>query len=202
METISIFVDGAFSSGKTEFIRAISEIEVVSVEPIKKDPSKLSPSLDFGRLTIDDGCVLYFYGRSGSARMLLIEDPNFLQKHRHHCGLIGVVDSVYFEHIQTYSTNRPTDTFIKDHAAIAGIHTIRKRELPFLLVASKQDKEGARSVEEMREVLQLDDNVKLLPCSAKTDPVGVYRAVRELLTMLPQDELVKRAVDRLDGMIG
>ncbi|PJF32569.1 MAG: GTP-binding protein, partial [Phototrophicales bacterium] len=64
MQTVKMVITGPFSSGKTEFIRSISEIEVVSTErDIKEDTAERSEkeqttvAMDFGRITVDDDLV-------------------------------------------------------------------------------------------------------------------------------------------------
>lgn len=66
-----IVVTGPFNSGKTTFIGAISEIEVVSTE--KKTGRGASRcdttvAMDFGRITFPDGYVLHLYGTPGQGR--------------------------------------------------------------------------------------------------------------------------------------
>jgi signal recognition particle receptor subunit beta len=66
-------VTGPFNSGKTQFIRAISEIDVVSTErKISSDPEKVKDettvAMDFGRITVDDDLILYLFGTPGQKR--------------------------------------------------------------------------------------------------------------------------------------
>ncbi|MDX9953622.1 MAG: ATP/GTP-binding protein, partial [Anaerolineae bacterium] len=73
MQTLKIVVTGPFSSGKTEFIQSVSEIDVVSTE--KKISSRAerikeatTVAMDFGRITIDDELILYLFGTPGQRR--------------------------------------------------------------------------------------------------------------------------------------
>ena len=66
-----IVVTGPFNSGKTTFISAISEIEVVATE--RKTGSgrgkcNTTVAMDFGRITFPDGYVLHLYGTPGQDR--------------------------------------------------------------------------------------------------------------------------------------
>lgn len=60
MQTVKMVITGPFSSGKTEFIRSISEIDVVTTERgITSDAEKAikgltTVAMDFGRITVDD----------------------------------------------------------------------------------------------------------------------------------------------------
>ncbi len=73
MQTLKIVVTGPFSSGKTEFIQSVSEINVVSTErKISSDEehrvkSATTVAMDFGRITIDDELILYLFWDPGPA---------------------------------------------------------------------------------------------------------------------------------------
>ncbi|MGQ0605260.1 MAG: GTP-binding protein, partial [Anaerolineales bacterium] len=67
MQAVKMVVTGPFNSGKTQFIRAISEIDVVATErKISSDAEKVKESttvaMDFGRITVDDELILYLFG--------------------------------------------------------------------------------------------------------------------------------------------
>ena len=73
MQTVKMVVTGPFSSGKTEFIQTVSEIDVVSTErKISSEAEKIKESttvaMDFGRITVDDNLVLYLFGTPGQKR--------------------------------------------------------------------------------------------------------------------------------------
>ena len=65
MQTVKMVISGAVNAGKTEFIKAISEIEVVSTDQAitsaaeKEVKSATTVAMDFGRITVDDDLVLY-----------------------------------------------------------------------------------------------------------------------------------------------
>jgi signal recognition particle receptor subunit beta len=67
MQTVKMVVTGPFAAGKTEFIRAISEIDVVSTErKISSEAERIKDAttvaMDFGRITVDQDLVLYLFG--------------------------------------------------------------------------------------------------------------------------------------------
>src|SRR5512137_2867168 len=73
MQTVKMVITGPFSAGKTEFIRTISEIDVVSTErKISSDAERIKDqttvAMDFGRITVDDDLVLYLFGTPGQKR--------------------------------------------------------------------------------------------------------------------------------------
>ena len=68
-----LVVTGAVGSGKTTFIRTISEIEVVDTDRIATDDLALwkettTVALDFGTLQFAPGMNLHLYGTPGQAR--------------------------------------------------------------------------------------------------------------------------------------
>jgi signal recognition particle receptor subunit beta len=73
MQTVKMVVTGPFSAGKTQFIRTISEIDVVSTErKLTSDAERIKESttvaMDFGRITIDEDLILYLFGTPGQRR--------------------------------------------------------------------------------------------------------------------------------------
>lgn len=74
MQTVKMVITGPFSAGKTEFIRSISEIEVVSTEreitteAERRQKDATTVAMDFGRITVDDDLVLYLFGTPGQRR--------------------------------------------------------------------------------------------------------------------------------------
>jgi len=74
MQTVKMVVTGPFSAGKTEFIRSVSEIDVVSTErkissaEEKSVKSATTVAMDFGRITVDEDLVLYLFGTPGQKR--------------------------------------------------------------------------------------------------------------------------------------
>jgi len=73
MQTVKMVVTGPFNAGKTEFIRSVSEIDVVSTErrittEAERVKNSTTVAMDFGRITVDDDLVLYLFGTPGQKR--------------------------------------------------------------------------------------------------------------------------------------
>src|SRR5210317_2629501 len=73
MQTVKMVVTGPFSSGKTQFIQTVSEIDVVATErKISSEAERIKDTttvaMDFGRITVDDDLVLYLFGTPGQKR--------------------------------------------------------------------------------------------------------------------------------------
>jgi uncharacterized protein len=168
MQTVKMVVTGPFSSGKTEFIRSVSEIDVVSTERKisstreKTVKESTTVAMDFGRITVDDDLVLYLFGTPGQRRfdfMWEILSEGML-------GFVVMVDSTRPE------TFREARSILETFRAYA--------PTPYVVAANKQDMADAWEVEDMRHALRLDSKVKLLPCTA-TDRDSVKAILLELL---------------------
>ncbi len=167
MQTVKMVVTGPFNAGKTEFIRSVSEIDVVSTErKITAEAERIKDTttvaMDFGRITVDQDLVLYLFGTPGQKRfdfMWEILSEGML-------GFIVMVDS-----------SRP-ETF---REARGILETFRAyAPTPYVVAANKQDKDDAWDLEDMRIALRLDPKVKLLECIA-TDKENVKTVLLELL---------------------
>ena len=167
MQTVKMVITGPFSSGKTEFIRSISEIEVVSTErditsPAEQVKDQTTVAMDFGRITVDDDLVLYLFGTPGQRRFDFMWD--ILAERM--LGFVVMVDSAKPE------TFREAKSILETFRAYA--------PTPYVVAANKQDHPDAWSPEDLRIALRINEGVKLLPCVA-TDKESVKNVLLELL---------------------
>ncbi|HID63351.1 MAG TPA: GTP-binding protein [Anaerolineae bacterium] len=168
MHTVKMVVTGPFSAGKTEFIKTISEIDVVSTERRITDETKsvkeaTTVAMDFGRITVDEDLVLYLFGTPGQKRfdfMWEILSEGML-------GFIVLIDSV-----------RP-ETF-REARRILDVFSGYGTTTPYIVAANKQDLPDAWPPDDLRIALKIDRNVKVLPCVA-TDKESVKNVLLELL---------------------
>ncbi len=167
MQTVKMVVTGPFNAGKTEFIRSVSEIDVVSTErKISSEAERVKETttvaMDFGRITVDEDLVLYLFGTPGQKRfdfMWEILSEGML-------GFVVMVDSTRPE------TFREARSILETFRAYA--------PTPYVVAANKQDREDAWEIDDMRIALRLDSKIKLLPCVA-TDKETVKNVLLELL---------------------
>jgi uncharacterized protein len=178
MQTVKMVVTGPFNAGKTEFIRSVSEIDVVSTErKISSSPEKVKDqttvAMDFGRITVDEDLVLYLFGTPGQRRfdfMWEILSEGML-------GFIVMVDST-----------RP-ETFREARNILETFHAYAPT--PYVVAANKRDVDDPWELDDMRIALRLDKKVKLLPCIAK-EKEAVKKVLLELLyTILAEMEEVE-----------
>jgi len=168
MQTVKMVITGPFSSGKTEFIRAISEIDVVTTERgISSETERAvkestTVAMDFGRITVDDDLVLYLFGTPGQRRfdfMWEILAEGML-------GFVVMVDSTKPE------TFREAKSILETFRAYA--------PTPYVVAANKQDLPDAWNTDDLRIALRIEEGVKLLPCVA-SDKESVKTVLLELL---------------------
>ncbi len=167
MQIVKMVVTGPFAAGKTQFIRTISEIDVVATEakisrPEERIKEETTVAMDFGRITVDDDLVLYLFGTPGQRRfefMWEILSEGML-------GFIVIVDST-----------RP-ETFREARLILDTFRTYAPT--PYVVAANKQDSDDAWSPEDLRIALRIDPAVKVLPCVA-TDKESVKNVLLELL---------------------
>jgi small GTP-binding protein len=167
MQAVKMVITGPFSSGKTEFIGSISEIDVVSTErritsSAERIKDTTTVAMDFGRITVGDDLVLYLFGTPGQKRFDFMWD--ILSQ-----GMLGFVVMVDSTKPETFrEAKRILETF-EGYAAT-----------PYVVSANKQDKEDAWEPEDLRMILRLKPEVKSLPCEA-TDKESVKNVLLELL---------------------
>lgn len=167
MQNVKIVVTGPFNAGKTQFIRSISEIDVVNTErkitsKAEQVKAQTTVAMDFGRITVDDDLILYLFGTPGQRRfdfMWEILSEGML-------GFVVMVDSTRPE------TFREARRILETFRAYA--------PTPYIVAANKQDLPDAWELSDLRLALRLSDEVKLLPC-VSTDKETVKQVLIELL---------------------
>jgi hypothetical protein len=168
MQNVKMVVTGPFSAGKTQFIRSVSEIEVVSTERKLTNARERSIketttiAMDFGRITVDDDLVLYLFGTPGQKRFEFMWE--ILSE-----GMLGFIVMVDSSRPETF---REARSILETFRAYA--------PTPYVVAANKQDVKEAWDVQDMRHALRLDPGTKILPCMA-TDKKKVKSVLLELL---------------------
>ena len=168
MQNVKMVVTGPFSAGKTQFIRSVSEIEVVSTERKLTNARERSIketttiAMDFGRITVDDDLVLYLFGTPGQKRFEFMWE--ILSE-----GMLGFIVMVDSSRPETF---REARSILETFRAYA--------PTPYVVAANKQDMKDAWDVQDMRHALRLDARTKILPCTA-TDKKMVKSVLLELL---------------------
>ncbi len=167
MQTVKMVVTGPFNAGKTQFIRTISEIDVVSTERrISSESERVKDSttvaMDFGRITVDEDLILYLFGTPGQKRFDFMWE--ILSE-----GMLGFVVIIDSARPETFREARRILEIFRGYAPT-----------PYVVAANKQDSPDAWPPEDLRIALKIPQDVKVLPCVA-TDKESVKNVLLELL---------------------
>jgi signal recognition particle receptor subunit beta len=155
---VKLVVCGGYGAGKTTFVGAISEIVPITTEAPLTELSlgtdegavatKLATTvaLDFGRISLDSGLVLYLFGTPGQSRFRFAWD----EVARGAIGAVILVDS-----------RRIEDAF-------PSVDFCEGRGIPFVVAVNRFDGELAHDLDAIRDALVLETDVPVLGIDARS----------------------------------
>jgi hypothetical protein len=184
---IYVMVHGEAEAGKSEFIRAISEIDIRPRAGGIEDMS----AADFGRLWIEAGkFLLYLFANRGGKLFPDIENHLNEEQRKHMVYCVLVNPSKIFD--EKRNNYEKTKLIIEETG---------RRKRPFLIVANTRKNVESYTIGELCEMLHVPETIRFLECDPVSEPKSAKRIIVELLKMLPQDELVQAAIAKLEADI-
>ena len=169
MASFKVVVTGPFNSGKTELIKTISDIPVVSTEKkiTTEDrgiKAETTVAMDYGRVLLD-GDTIYLYGTPGQTRFDFMWEI-----------LSGEMDAFI---VLADSTDPPSFPDVGELVSLfSGFGNA-----PHLVVANKTDLEGAVKLVDVRRGTRISGDVTIMPCVA-TQKSSVRQVLLQVVDLL------------------
>lgn len=166
-----VVVSGGFGVGKTTMVGAVSEIKPLRTEAAMTEAgakvddnsqvqtkTTTTVAMDFGKLTVEDGLVLYLFGTPGQDRFGFMWD-DVTQ------GALGAIVLV--------DTRRLDECY-------AAVDYFESRKIPFIVAANKFDGSPDHDLDEVRDALDIGGEVPIV----YTDARDSWKVRDSLVTLL------------------
>lgn len=178
MEILRLVVTGTVGSGKSTFVRSVSEIEVVDTERFCTDEAallkeKTTVAFDFGRLNYSSDVALHLYGTPGQFRFDFMWDI-----------LIQDADA----YILLIPAHRPND-ISKAHQILTFMN--QRVQIPSIIGLTHTDRPGAVSAENVAIALGYPEekNRPLIVSMNATQTASVSQALHHIVQHCQQNSV-------------
>lgn len=187
MDIFQIMVTGVFSSGKTTFIRQVSEIGVVTTDESLNNATteRGTPiALDVGRMTsADQTALLYFFGDRGGGNLAFARYATLFNPPER-CAVVVMLNST-------------VNTRYGCPHVIDIIAQLRQSPWPFVIAINRWDRLDALPTEKFKRIWGITDDDCVMRCNA-IDRGEVSDVLLELFKQLPADSAKQKIVARIE----
>ncbi|MCO5974194.1 MULTISPECIES: GTP-binding protein [Actinoallomurus] len=179
---VKVLVAGGFGAGKTTLVNTVSEIQTLRTEEMLTSQSvgvddtsgveqktTTTVAMDFGRITLGDGLVLYVFGTPGQKRFWFMWDEL----------AVGAIGAVVLA-----DTRRLADCF-------SSIDFFERRGMPFIVGLNRFEGAAQPDIDAVRGALDLDPHVPVITCDARE-----RESVKQVLITLVEHVLGTRQRQR------
>ncbi len=170
MKVKKILVTGTFNSGKTQFVREASDIEIVTTERCITESidarvkAETTVAMDYGQVKVGNW-LLHLFGTPGQARFEFMWD-------------------ILAHDIDAFILLVDSEDRGSLMEAVRIMRILRKRaKVPYLVAANKQDGNRALSPAEIAHLLKVDKSVPVVSCIAR-DNQSVRRVLERTVALL------------------
>lgn len=170
-----VVISGGFGVGKTTFVSAVSEIAPLRTEAkmtsaaegvddatFVQQKTSTTVAMDFGKITVDEGLVLYVFGTPGQDRFGFMWDDIT-------AGALGALILV--------DTRRLDECF-------NAIDFFEQRNIPFIIGLNQFDGAPQHAIEDIREALDLAPENPIVRTDARDSDVSLDTLVQLLSHIL------------------
>lgn len=166
-KTVKIVVTGPSAELRRQFIRSISEIDVISIERHMTIGGITYPvSMDYGQITVGSDLVIYLFGSPGERQYDNIWETLA-------DGMLGFVVVMDGNPNGFRGARAIVDNF--------GIYT----DVPFVVAVDSSQSADSWQPNDIRIALKLDDHTKILPCIVN-DHQAVKQSLLELVYLISE----------------
>ncbi|GAA4631900.1 ATP/GTP-binding protein [Actinoallomurus vinaceus] len=179
---VKVLVAGGFGAGKTTMVNTVSEIQTLRTEEMLTSQSvgvddtsgveqktTTTVAMDFGRITLGDGLVLYVFGTPGQKRFWFMWDEL----------AVGAIGAVVLA-----DTRRLADCF-------SSIDFFERRGMPFIVGLNRFEGAPQPDIEAVRHALDLEPHIPVIACDARE-----RESVKQVLITLVEHVLGTRQRQR------
>lgn len=178
--SVKLVIAGGFGVGKTTLVNTVSQTPMLGTEAQMTEASigvdELGPksakttttvAMDWGRLSLDPGLLLYLFGAPGQDRFWFLWDDL----------VRGAVGAIVLADTRNLETSFPAINYFE-----------QRGDIPFTVAVNRFDGQLTHPLDQVRDALDLDPAIPLSDCDARQRG-DVLAVLRDLISHALSAEL-------------